>query len=281
MCPDTEQASGPANAIFCRAGLSYGGASFATPVVVDVEIRDARQSAPGRWQDCGFELMAHPSRVVNWEDEDIEAIHYAEIELLARQLTGCDHALVSSHIQRNPAQASRHSDLAPIQAVHSDFAASYGDLLRSRYQRGDPAMQACLQRAGLDQDAVANAQRLVILQFWRNLGAAKMDLPLAFCDARTVPQADIRPSLVEDYAGGGINFETLGILPPTTPGQHHWYVYPNMQRDEVVAFRTYDSARLGTAQPYWTPHTAFADPAVLPGHPSRASIELRATCVFL
>ena len=37
-----------------------------------------------------------------------------------------------------------------------------------------------------------DAPRLMILQFWRNLGPAKMDLPLAFCDARGVSKDQTR-----------------------------------------------------------------------------------------
>ena len=41
-----------------------------------------------------------------------------------------------------------------------------------------------------------------------------------------------------------------------------------------------DSARVGTDQPFWTPHSAYRDPAVALGAPSRYSIELRATCLW-
>ena len=60
----------------------------------------------------------------------------------------------------------------------------------------------------------AGARRLVILQFWRNLGPAKMDLPLAFCDARTVPKSEVRAFPVSNYAGNG------GHQPM---GTHAWF----------------------------------------------------------
>lgn len=267
--------------LFCRADLNYVDLSFAEPIVVNVPIRNGRLSSPGRWQDCGFELMDHSSQVARWQDEDIAETHYAEIAALARRLSGCDHALVSSHIIRSPQQAALHPDLAPISSVHSDFAASYGDLVRSQYQSSDQQVIARLLQAGITADDVSSAKRLLILQFWRNLGPEKMDLPLAFCDARTVSQADIQPSLVENYAGASFDFETLSIAPPQVVDQHEWYGFPHMNRDEVVAFRTYDSDCLGTERPYWTPHSAFADPQVALGQPSRMSIELRATCLFM
>ena len=41
-------------------------------------------------------------------------------------------------------------------------------------------------------DVVGEAQRILVLQFWRNLGPPKMDYPLAFCDARTVSLSEAR-----------------------------------------------------------------------------------------
>ena len=121
---------------------------------------------------------------------------------------------------------------------------------------------------------------MVILQFWRNVGPSVMDLPIAFCDARTVPANEVIAAPVEDYAGGGFDFETLAVL-HSKDEQHKWYTYPEMQIDEVVTFRTYDSALVGTDKPFWTPHSAFRNPDVALGEPSRYSIELRATCLWL
>jgi hypothetical protein len=186
---------------------------------------------------------------------------------------------VASHIKRNPEEAKKHSDLSPIRFVHSDFADSYGDLLREMYRSGD--RPEALEREGISPDAVADARRLMILQFWRNIGPAKMDMPLAFCDARSIGRDDIRAIAVKNYAGSGFDFEALGIVAPADPDAHHWYVYPEMQTGEVVAFRTYDSDMIARGEHYWTPHSAIRDPEVELGQPPRSSIELRATCVYL
>lgn len=259
---------------FCRTALTYaaGGAT-------EVFIYDGRTADLPGWEECGFELLTHGSAVSDWsDDEEVARVHYPEMAELARKLTGCDHALLASHIRRSPEEAKRHSDLSPIPLVHSDFADSYGELLRNLYRSGDRAEAA--EREGVSPDVVANARRLMILQFWRNLGPQKMDLPLAFCDARTVSRDAIRPFEVKNYAGSGFDFEALAIVPPQDAAAHHWYVFPEMRIDEVVAFRTYDTDRVGTDEPYWTPHSAFRDPEVELGRPSRSSIELRPLCVW-
>jgi len=107
-----------------------------------------------------------------------------------------------------------------------------------------------------------------------------MDRPIAFCDARTVKAAELRTLPVHNYAGGGFFFETLAVTAPRDASAHRWYAFPDMQRDEVVVFRTFDSDCVARGETFWTPHSAFADPAVAPGRPSRRSIELRATCLF-
>ena len=257
---------------FCRIALNYGSGPQS-----EIPIYNGRTADLPGWQECGFELLSNTSAVEDWTDEDeIARVHYPEITALVKDLTGCDHAVLSSHIKRSPDEAKRHSDFSPIPLVHSDFADSYGELLREMYRSGDRAEAA--EREGLPPETIAAARRLMILQFWRNLGPPKMDLPLAFCDARTVPHEQIRPFQVNNYADSGFDFEALAIV---SSDAHQWYAFPEMTIDEVVAFRTYDTERVGTDEPYWTPHSAFRDPEVELGKPSRSSIEVRPLCIWV
>ena len=272
-------------AAFCRTTLNYTGSTrSAAPSPVEVEVLDGRVADLPGWAVCGFELLPHVSRVACWDDDDeIVAVHHPEVEDLARELTGCDHAMVSGHIKRNPDQANRHQDLAPIRFVHSDFASGHADVIRRSFRAAieDPAAVPARRHAAL-ADAVEHARRLMIVQFWRNLGPPKMDLPLALCDVRTVRPDDARPFVVADYAGaGGGAFEALAVVAPTDPGRHRWYTFPEMSADETIAFRTYDSDVVRAGGTFFTPHSAFRDPDVLLGEPARSSIELRATCLFV
>jgi hypothetical protein len=273
-----------AEPVYCRARMNYvaRAANGATAELPEVTIFDGRRAPLPGWQVCGFELMRHTSALTSWTDDaSIERVHYPEISALARELTGCDHALVSGHIKRDPEQSARHPDLGPIEFVHSDFAASYGEVLLELYRRGTDETARALRRAGIDADVVARARRLAIVQFWRNIGPSKMDRPIAFCDARSVSATELRTLPVHNYAGRDSFFETLGVIAPRDPSTHRWYVFPELQHDEVVVLRTFDSDRAARGETFWTPHSAFNDPAVPLGKPSRRSIELRATCVFV
>ena len=248
-----------------------------------VEIRDGRTAALPGWKDCGFELVEHPSAVTDWDDDDeVARIHHPELEALAAAMTGADHALVSSHIRRNPAAAAGvHEQLAPIPFAHSDFAAGHEEFIRRLYSNGAPGPAGALARHGLDATAVTEARRIVILQFWRNLGPAKMDYPLAFCDIGSVSIDQGRAIRVENYAGTGATFDALAMTAPADDEPpHRWYVFPEMRPDETVAFRTYDTDLVERGDIYFTPHCAVRDPEVPVGAPARSSIELRATCIF-
>lgn len=269
--------------IYCNVPLNYlneVGGSEMGPVPVNVDIRNGRTEAdaPG-WQERGFELIEHRS-AAEWDDpESISNCHYAEMEELAKAMTGADAALVGGHILRNPEEMQRHADLGPIHFVHSDFAESYEALIRDRYQQDEEFFPA-LRRAGITADDVAGAKRLLILQFWRNLGAPVMDEPIAFCDCNTVCEEQLARLPVENYASSGFNFDTLGIRAPKNPADNHWTTFPAMEQGEAVALRTFDTDMIETGGHFWTPHSAFRDPNVGADAPRRSSIELRATCLF-
>jgi len=269
-------------AVIGRATLNFAsGTPGHGPRPVEVTVRDGRAAELPGWDVCGFELVAHSSAVSDWSDEQIVTVHHAEMEQLARSMTGCDHALVSSHIKRGPDQAARHEDLAPISFVHSDFAPGYDEMIKRAYiDGGGTGSRAVLERNGLTAADVQRARRMVILQFWRNIGPAKMDFPIAFCDARSISYDDGRAFMVHDYAGSGIDFEALAIMAPSESSPQHWYTFPELRPDEVVAFRTYDSDLVREATTYFTPHSAFRDAEVEIGRPARQSIELRANCLF-
>jgi len=264
--------------IFCTTTLNY--VKGMGPAPLEVDIRDGRVADLPGWQECGFELVTHQSAVADWTDrEEIAAVHHAEIEQLAKEKTGADVALVSGHILRGPAAAKQHDQLSPITFAHSDFDKGQ-ELIRNNYLKGNPGTEIALARNGITVDDVRDASRVVTLQFWRNVGPAKMDYPLGWCDARTVTVDDGAGIHVENYAGTGATFDALAMLAPDGPLTHEWYGFPEMKPDETVAFRTYDTDLVADAKVWFTPHSAFRDPSVEPGKPARESIELRATCLF-
>ena len=266
----------------CTAALNYAASDG--PLVgasVDVDIHDGRAEPPPGWAVCGFELVEHPSAVTDWRDDaQVESVHYGEIEALARDLTGCDAALVSDHVTRTASDDKRPRDQAPVRLVHSDFAADYEDVVRYSYRDVKGRGARTLARSGMTSEKVESARRVVMMQFWRNVGPPKMDLPMAFCDGRTVQPAETRPFLYTGYVAGGRSFNALAVVAPARPDAHRWSTFPEMSADEVIAFRTYDTDLVAANTTWFTPHSAFPDPDVEPGRPPRTSVELRVMCLF-
>ena len=267
---------------YCHADMYYMAPGGVDDVQAQyVEIKNGRERQDLSWEANGFQLMQHTCSVADWHsDAEIVTRYYPEMIELAKSLTGCDHALLSSHISRNPQTAAEHQDYAPIQFVHSDFTQNYRGRVEESYRRQQPETEAGLRAAGISLEQLLGAKRMLILQFWRNVGEVVMDLPLAFCDAQSVPEEDMRAIHVPNYADSGFAFDTYAVTPPRGGREHAWYTFPQMHVGEVVAFRTFDSELADSGGIFWTPHSAFADPTAPSDSPARESIEVRATCLF-
>ena len=267
---------------WCRAPLTYASRSGGLlGGEVEVEIHDGRIATLPGWADCGFELVAHPTAVTDWtDDEEIAGVHYGEAEALARELTGCRAALVSDHVKRTAAAERRPREQTPVRLVHSDFAADYEDVVRGAYHGVRGRGAATLARVGVSPSDIERADRIVMLQLWRNLGSPRIDTPVAFCDARTVHPEEARPFPYTGYVAGGRTFDALAIVEPSDPRRHAWYTFPEMFVDEAVAFRTYDTDLVRAGRTWFTPHSAFSDPSAGADAEPRFSIELRVLCLF-
>ena len=277
---------GAHRAIACRAEMNYLGENI-TVTIEDgradpaLTLTAARLDDDAGWTRRGFALYRHRSSVTDWTDEDaIDQLHRQEIAVTAQALTGCTHALPYPAILRNPAMAETVADYAPIHFVHSDFTEDYGRMIGDPERTYQTFLGPLLASEGLPEDCVRTASRRLVLQFWRNVGPERADVPLAICDATTVPEHDLERSWVESYGGGSFGFETFGVRGDHADA-HRWYTFPGMTKDETLLFRTYDSTLAERGEAFWTPHSAFLDPAIAPEETARrASVEMRVLCLW-
>jgi len=115
-------------------------------------------------------------------------------------------------------------------------------------------------------------RRFAIINTWRSAAGPVYRSPIALCDAQTLDCADLIAT--ERRARDRIG-ETYRVA---FSARQEWYYYPQMQPDEVLIIKTYDSANDGRAK--FTPHGAFENPAAAPDAPARQSIESRAFVFF-
>ncbi len=247
---------------------------------VRVAISDGRAClASLEYERCGFTLLEHRSAVTDWRDEaELEAVHVPEIAELAQDFSGCDRTVVYPPLIRSPQTARTHEDYAPIESVHSDFSEDYRRMISEPGRPYRAFLDPLLARAGLTREDVAAAERVLMLQFWRNIGDPHPDRPFALCDATSIERAELGSMVVPEYGGMRLEFEALFAFAPEDPARHRWFTFPALGVDEVIAFRTYDSRCEDEGRAFWTMHSAFVDPTARPGPGRRRARAWRCEC---
>jgi hypothetical protein len=209
----------------------------------------------------GFELINHVSSVQDfYNDEEVVSVYYEEMASHVKEKVGADKVQIFSHITRNEAQAETGERKGGHRLVHNDFTTSFGATL-------DPF----LKETGI------NPQRIVVYNLWRRFDEDGVDTPFAVCDKRSVSDKELIPTDLFNYLPDQPNALTVEICQSSHSDLHKWYFYPEMNRDEVLMFKTYDSEE----KPFIpTLHSAFDHPDTPEGASPRESIEVRAVCFF-
>jgi hypothetical protein len=209
----------------------------------------------------GFVLVDHDTRVHDFYNEDeVRSVYYPEMERLIKDLTGAYRVLIFDHTLRAEDDATREAKKVrePVRRVHNDYTEWSGPQ-RVRDLLPDEA-EALLKR------------RFAVIQTWRPIRKPVQTAPLAIADARTLPLENLIATerRYPDRVGE--------IYHITFSPEHRWFYFPNMQRSELLVFKTFDSQKDGRAR--WTAHAAFNDPTSPAGAPPRESIEVRSLAFF-
>jgi hypothetical protein len=229
-----------------------------------VTIRDVRPFAPALSLDRqGFQLVAAPSGVANFHDEEaIQTRYYAEAVSLLKDVTGASRVVVFDHTirRRIPGATDRSTGIPrqPVPRVHNDYTENSGPQ-RVRDLLGEEA-DDLLQR------------RFAVINVWRPIHGPLQDAPLAVADAQSVDRNDlVATDLFYPDRTGEIYYVKFNP-------SHRWYYASAMRREEVMLIKCFDSALDGRAR--FVPHSAFVDPTTPAGAPPRESIELRTLLFF-
>jgi hypothetical protein len=209
-----------------------------------------------------------PSDVANFRDEDkIRNVYYGECTDLACLVTGgkrgyvFDHQVRKREAGRPSLTFGRHGDgsnPAAAGRIHNDYTEDSG---RSR-----------LALVVGDADKAKAVQRYCIVNIWRSIAGPIVDTPLAVCDSRSVSASDLQVSEIRYRSRNG-EIYLLAHSP-----RHCWFYYSEMDRQEALVFKQYDSQVSGVAR--YTPHAAFDLPSIPADAPLRESIETRCLVVM-
>src|ERR1700746_3162088 len=239
-----------------------GRRSRGVPEPHRVMIHNARPLAGRLSLDSeGLAVVEHNSAVRDFYDEDeLRRVYYPEAERLVAKFTGATRVLVFDHTVRRRVwggvDRSAGTPRQPVTAVHNDYTINSGPQ-RVRDLMGEEAEELL-------------SHRFEIVNLWRPIRGPLRDAPLAVCDATTVAFTDFVPSdlVYRDRTGE--------IYRVKYNPAHRWFYVPEMQPDEAILIKCYDSA---PAKARFTAHSAFEAPPVPADVLPRESIELR-TLVF-
>ena len=228
----------------------------------EVEVRDARPLIGTLSLDReGFDLVRHVTAVTDFHDEEqLRTVYNPEIEKLVADATGASRVVVFDHTRRSDSEETRKQMKIrePVQGVHNDYTPQSGPQRVRDLFPADEA-EALLQR------------RFAIVNVWRSTGGPVETMPLCICDARSLAPGDLVVS--ERRAVDRIGY-TYRIA--HNPDQQ-WHWFPNMQFDEAMLIKSYDSDE---SVARFTPHTAFPVPGTPSDAAPRQSIESRLFAFF-
>jgi len=212
----------------------------------------------------GFKLVRHASDVEDFfDDAQVETIHHDEVKALLKEIMGAARIEIFDDTRRSTS-VERQRDRKIREAasiVHNDYTARSGVKRLCDHFADDP-----------DEADKLLQRRFAIINVWRSIAGPVYNHPLALCDAATVRPEDLVS--VERRAE-----ERTGELQVALhyPGQR-WYYFPEMQMDEALLFKTFDSETDGRAR--FTLHSSFEEPDAPADAAPRESIETRCLVFF-
>ena len=228
-----------------------------------VPIYDARPVADQLTLDSnGFAFQRQETAVTDFLDSSqIESIYNPEVEKIVAAATGASRVLVFDHTLRVADEDTRtsHKLREPVHVVHND----YTDL--SAPQRIRDLLPA-------DEAAAALKKRYVYVNVWRSIKGTVEEIPLGICDAQSLVDDDM---ILMDLKYK----DRVGEIHRTRYSpDHRWVYFPQMQTDELILLKCYDTELDGRAR--WTAHTAFEDPTSPANAARRQSIETRTIAFY-
>ena len=234
-------------------------------VMRPVAIQNARRRADDFSLDReGFMRVPHATEVGDfYEDDEIAAVYESEVKTLVKGVTGATRVEIFDHTRRAVSEDTRKARLIrePASTVHNDYTArSASKRLRDHFEHAPDEAEELLK------------SRFAIVNVWRSIKGTVHTAPLALCDASSIAPDDLVP--VTRKARDRIGEIQMALY---SPGQR-WYYFPKRTMEEALLIKTFDSETDGRAR--FTIHTAFDDPTVAAGAPSRESIETRCFVFF-
>mmetsp|Transcript_63381 Transcript_63381/g.95667 ORF Transcript_63381/g.95667 Transcript_63381/m.95667 type:complete len:319 (+) Transcript_63381:25-981(+) len=272
-------------------------------ITVKVPIFNARDQNMTIDQN-GFELVQHDLNDFDfYNEEQILKEYYPAVNEFMKKKLGAHEVFTYDHVVRNSGVSSKNVVKSgqkiggPARKVHGDYAMN-GGIIRVQRLALPPSAGDSFRSINGDKPLISPAKmeelkgrRFAIINLWRSFTDEPcVDMPLAFCDTKTMKKEDI-VTMETRYSAVMIDTYLAGHTP-----DQKWYYYPELLKTEGVLLKTYDTqGELFSEFPDYsyridgeslvpatlTLHSAVPDPR-LEGkeYPKRQSIEIRAVVFY-
>lgn len=254
------------------AGAGTVDAAQGTHTQVSVPVHNARLLEPPPTLDRqGFQLVPQKLDDDNdhgmldfYDDNQVETVYHEAVkELLRTHIPGVARVEIFDDTRRASSDTTRSERQVrePSANVHNDYTP------RSAMWRLQDYFAKHYPDESLDDLLSKKHKRWCIVNVWRSIShqGPVLNYPMVLCDSTTVNEKDVLP--VERKSAQ----RTGEIQMPVYNENQRWYYYPQMQRDEALLIKTFDSA----AWDCKTIHTSFNDPMAPANAPARESMETR------
>ena len=206
----------------------------------------------------GFTLLEAPTEIDFLDKAQVEQRYYPEAQRIVRELTGASEVIAFLDLVRSEV---RGQGIEVANNAHIDF--------------DGPSIERWVRDLRPDDaERLLAKRRIVNMNLWRPIRPVER-MPLALCDASSVAEDDLIPTII-GHKEGDQKTPYAGFNLAYNPG-HRWFYYPRMQPGEVLAFMIWDST---ADRPHSAAHTAFEDPTSPPDAPTRLSHEIRTIAFF-
>jgi len=238
-----------------------------------VTIHNARLAPPFTLDEHGFCLARHRTAIGDWKNQYApDSAYAAEVAEVAKSLTGADVVIALGGMMRDSA-ATSPTVQPPAAEAHVDFTERCAE-------RRAGALYCQVHPEG------SGYRRFIGFSLWRVLSAPPQDMPLALCEGRSVrndegthnTKVDVSEIPTGDALYAAIEGEedmVAATIFHYSP-EHRWWYFPDMQPEEVIFIKLYDSDH---SKAWRCPHTAFRD-STRPDARPRRSMEFRAMAYF-
>lgn len=258
------------NRRFWAPGKEFNTGLYAPYPVV---IRNARLAGPFTLDEHGFCLSRHATTITDWHNQyGPDSAYATQVTEVVMRLCGADFVVPMGGMMRSSAQTSATVQ-PPAAEAHVDFTqACAGRIAERLYRSARPSGPGY--------------GRFIAFSLWRALSPPPQDMPVALCEGGSVGEHEGTHNTKVDVAEiptgdalyapieGEENMAAATIFHHSPA--HRWWYFPDMQADEVIFIKFYDSDH---GKAWRCPHTAFRDTSRPDAHPRR-SMEFRGMAYF-